>query len=236
LLLAFLSIGCAPRIPAGSPPAAWWPPAPESLFVSPLLPDGEVDHPGAGRLLVDPDFPRSGGSPGQYIRLWKQTLYQRGARAGLRVLHPRLPDSIAAAEFHCPMPAAEWRRLFGAIPGGRSRVLLVNELHLAALSRSWLTDLLAGLTLTDTVGREWGYLKTDYRLHDPRTQADSGDLRLVSREADDGWTMNRADRAGLLLIRGVKDLLKVVLEPGEAATQHSEPGPGHTQSLRRNRR
>lgn len=198
LLLA----GCAARFPMGSPDSLPFTTPTDSLFLSPVTAGP------TGMLRMERRLDESQGDAADYLRVWTTFLGDECARRGLTLVKPLRADSLTAAAFRCPQDTDAWLELYGARPGGRSRVLVVRAARLEAIRRSFLAKLGGVLNLSDNSGREYGWLQLDYEVYDVQREQGSGPRRLVSREPDTPWVSNHMDRAGRLMMKGAKDLAR----------------------------
>ena len=198
LLLA----GCAVRFPVGSMDSLPFTTRADSLFLAPVTAGP------TGMLRMERRLDESQGDAADYLRVWTSFLGDECARRGITLVKPLRSDSLAAAAFRCPQDAPAWLGLYGAQPGGDSRVLIVRAARLEAIQRSFLAKLGTVLNLSDNSGREYGWLQLDYEVYDVKRAQGSGPRRLVSREPDTPWVSNHMDRAGRLMMKGAKDLAR----------------------------
>jgi hypothetical protein len=159
---------------------------------------------------MDRRLEKSRGRAEDYLRVWLTFLEQECRQRGQVLVRPLRNDSLAVAAFREPADAQGWRRDYGAAPGVGSRLVLVKALRLQAIRRTFFEKLLSALSLADDSGREFGWLELDYELRDPAACRGSGPRLLVSREPDDPFVSNHMDRAGRLMMRGARDLARVL--------------------------
>jgi len=203
-LLVLLLSGCAARIPPSSAGGLPFAARADSLFLSPVAAGA------GGNVHMARPLEKSHGRPEAYLRVWHSFLEEECRRRGLALVLPRRADSLAVADFACPLEEEEWRALYGAVPGEGSRVLVVRALRLEALRRGLGTRLLAGLNLMDDSDREYGWLDLRYEVYDVALEEGSGPRRLVSREPDTPWVSGQMDRAGRLMMKGARDLARLM--------------------------
>jgi len=214
LLLPLLALGCALRIPVASMDALPFANRADTLFLSPMSLDG-------GNVHLAARVEKSADAAAGRLRVWQDFLEQECRKQGLVLVPSRRNDSLAVARFRCPLEDGEWESLYGVTPGERSRVLVVGALRLKPIKRNFLLRGLEGLGLADDSHREYAWLELDYEVFDMGEEEGSGARLLVSREPDTPWVYNHTDRAGRLMMRGARDVGRLL---GAGASQPRDDG------------
>lgn len=204
LLMALWMAGCAVRMPPATPQRLPFSRHADSLFLSPLGLEG-------ANVRLEAPVEKSANSATGRLRVWLDFLEQECRKAGVTLVQARQGDSLAVARFRCPMEDEEWTRVFGAVPGAGSRVMVVRNLQLKPRKRPVALGILEGLGMAAPGHREYGWLELECEVFDMGLDEGSGPLVLVSREPDTPWVYNHTDRAGRLMIRGARDAGRLLL-------------------------
>ncbi|MDP2362037.1 MAG: hypothetical protein Q8O14_15015 [bacterium] len=204
LVVLILASGCAPRIPFGTSGALPFNTQPDTLFLSPVC------FGSGGNFQMDRRLEKSRGDGEAYLRVWQGFLEEECKRRSWVLVRPLRSDSLAVAAFPGERAAGRWLDLYGLVPGERSRVLEVRALRLESLRRNVFLRFFESINLLDDSGREFGWLELDYEVHEPARGGHSGLRRLVSREADSHMMSARTDRAGRLMMKGARDVARLL--------------------------
>lgn len=193
---------CSTHIPPGSSGGLPFTGPADSLFLSPLA-AGQ-----GGNFSMPHKLEKSKGQAEDYLRVWLGFLDDECKARGMTLVRAVRNDSLSRAAFRCPLDSLAWQRLYGVEPGENSRVVVVKSLSLRAVNRNGFQRLFQGLNLMDNSDREFGWVELDYEVYDVELEEGSGGRLLVSREPDTPWISGMVDRAGRLMMKAARDLIR----------------------------